>query len=149
MPQIVVPKYGAANLTVWLLNHGIDSMPELSLAQFVNDYTPTWETVIADFVEASYDGYNEELVQPDQWTVSLGADPPALATYNTEFSWTSGSDTGTVYGYYVYRVADGLVVWAQRFDTPYALEDGLEIKIRPKLSLWSRCIPECSESEGG
>lgn len=149
MPKIVVPEVGAASMTYWLLNPSLIPFPTLSLCQFVNDIEPDWDTVAGDFVEASYDGYERKTVEPGMWDVAIGDDPPIVGTYQEQFTWTAGTDSGTVYGYYLLWESESQAIWCQRFDVPITLEDGLVIKIRPKLSLWSRCIPVCSESEGG
>ena len=149
MPKIVVPQYGAGNMLNWLLSGGADPMTALEFRLFVNDYEPGWPTGVTDFVEASGTWYEPKTVSPGLWTVDAPSTPPSLATYDEEFEWTSDTGTGTVYGYYLVKTADETVIWCQRFDVPIVLAEGLMFKIRPKLSEWSRCIPVCSESEGG
>ena len=144
MPKIVVPEGGAEYLLSWLLKPASSTFAQLTLGLFVNDYTPVWDSELTDFVEASGSWYSSETVDPDTWAVAPGDDSNVYGTYDTEFQWTSDTGTGTVFGYFLYEPNTGQLIWCQRFDTPITLQVGREIKIRPKLALWSRCIPICT-----
>lgn len=138
---IVVPEEGAEALLGYLLNPGSNTFPNSTLKLFVNDYTPNWNTLQSAFVEASFPGYSQQPVTPNNWSIGPGTDTNMQGTFPTEFSWTSGAGTGVVYGYWVTPSGFSRVLWCERFATPIVLETGLVLRLRPRLALWSHYLP--------
>lgn len=138
---IVVPNASLQAFGYWLFAHGGAGMPDLQLSLFSNDLTPDADTTFGDFVESAFTGYSPEPMPNGDWAIGIQPPDSALATFNEEFQWTSGSDSGMVYGYYVYQPGADNLAWCQRFDSPVPLEIGTVIKVRPKLGLWSRYLP--------
>jgi len=105
---------------------------------YINDLTPTLDSVLSDFVEASYPSYGPQIVQ--QWTdaVLVGG---VAATYGDPLLWTVGSVVvpQTVYGYYVTGGPTGPLLWAELRELgPVPLDTvGARVYLTPALTLQS------------
>lgn len=141
MPDIVVPNIALTNDLYWLLNVSGSGMTGVTLSLFVNDLTPDADTVLADFVKATFGGYADVTLPGPGWGSFEPLDPGAQSTYGTEFEWVSTTAGGTVYGYYVHDAVNSALAWCQRFDVPAPLVVGTVIKVRPKLAMFSRYLP--------
>lgn len=83
---------------------------------FVNDITPTHDTVTGDFVEASFGGYASGDIS-GSGTISENGSDEATLTFPTFTNTATGSGLPqSVYGYYVTDVG-GALLWAERDPT--------------------------------
>lgn len=90
--------------------------PALTLKLFSNNVVPGPLSVTADFTEVTGGGYANKPLTFANWGIVSGT--PSIATYNAAQTWTFTGVTnapGTIYGYYVIRVSDSLLMWAERF----------------------------------
>ena len=112
--------------------------PALSIKLFSNNYTPVAASINASFTEVAGGGYAQKSLTFANWGISPGT--PSIATYNAVQTWTFTGVTNapaTVYGYYVVRVSDGLLMWAERFSlgaVPVIPVLGTTITVTPVLT---------------
>jgi len=104
---------------------------------FKNNFVPVEAQVLADFVEADFDGYAAQTLAA--WgTVALNVDGDAQMVH-TPIVWThDGGATGCdVYGYYVVDAAGLVLLWAERNAAGPVLMDTLNqvYSVVPKLIL--------------
>ncbi len=115
--------------------------PALSLKLYSNNATPVGTSVAADFTQTTGGGYASKPLTFANWNIVSG--DPTVATYNASQEWTftgAVGGTGLVYGYYVTRDSDGLLMWAERFNVaviPFTPEAGSLIRILPKFDVTS------------
>jgi len=105
-----------------------------TLHLFQNDIDVDRNTVLADFVEADYDGY---VTQAPSWqaAVQAGAENVALAAALTFAAEPSQATPQNIYGYY-FTSATADYSWGETFeDGPIALTmTGNELVIYPQIS---------------
>lgn len=89
----------------------------------------------ASFTEATFTGYAAKVLTGGSWVTSQA--DPSTATYAQQtFTRTSTGATQTVYGYYVTRTSDGVLMWFEKFTGPIATStNGDAIVITPTLTL--------------
>ena len=106
------------------------------LRLFVNNVTPA-QTGIS-YTEAAGGGYAAKTLSNGSWTVTTGNDPSDAVYAQQTFTFTGALTTNpTIYGYYV-TDADGVILWAEKFTTPFTPADnGDNIKITPKFQMSS------------
>lgn len=96
--------------------------PSLTLGLYVNNYTPTSESLLANFTECTAPGYARIALPQSGWTGStvLGV---ATYTYTTvTFSLSGpGSPAQTIYGHFILDLTSNKVWWAQLWTTPYVI----------------------------
>lgn len=99
------------------------SVPSFIIRLYVNDLTPqVGVTLPGDFLEASFDGYTQYPL--DSWGAPTSVYPHAVSEHPLLLWACTGSGGGaqTVYGYWV-TDGTGLLLWAERFDTPVFMND--------------------------
>lgn len=112
---------------------------DLVLRLYSNNYTPVAASIAADFTEVAGAGYADLPLVLASWVITPGS--PAVAEYDTpqDFSFTGATDTpGVIYGYYITRDSDGLLIYAERFpadDVPFVPINGSLIRITPRITL--------------
>jgi hypothetical protein len=82
---------------------------------FGNNAVPGPLSVTASFTEIAGGGYVNKPLTFANWAVTAGS--PSVALYAKQ-SWTftgAINAPGTIYGYYVTRDSDGLLMWAELF----------------------------------
>jgi hypothetical protein len=89
----------------------------------------------AAFTEATFTGYTAKTLTGGSWTTTQA--DPSTATYAQQtFTRTSTGTAQTVYGYYVTRTSDGVLMWFERFTGPITTTtNGDAIVITPTLTL--------------
>lgn len=92
------------------------------LRLFTNDFQPTPASAIADFIEATFTGYASQSLGTD-WTAAAIISP-GVARMNTSirtFSFTGGSGSQTIYGFYAVNTAVTSLMFSKRFASPIVL----------------------------
>ena len=110
----------------------VSGAPNWVLRLFVNNITPTINSVPADFVQASFTGYVPRTLTPATWQPpALMGDRAQVEYGSVPLEWTLTAGPQVVYGYYVTNTLDGTLRWAERFDTPRSLNvnDRLELDV--------------------
>ncbi len=105
--SIVIPGQGELAILQGLLN------ASLVIHLYVNNKTPGETDVASSYAEATGGGYAAQSLTYANWTYS-GINP-TMAAYPT-LTWTfTGALSGnaTIYGYYVTRATDGVLLWAE------------------------------------
>lgn len=134
MPQIIPDALEVEVLTEKLT-------PALTLRLFANNVTPVGTTTVAAFSEVTGGGYASKPLTFGNWGFVSG--DPSIASYNASQSWVFTGPTGgpaTIFGYYVTRNSDGMLMWSQRFDAsvvPFVPVAGSEVRVLPRLSAQS------------
>lgn len=102
----------------------IDSLPggNVRVHLFVGATVPTPATVVADFVEADFDGYaavdlvpTSPAVNPDGWAQ---ADIPTA-----HFEASGGTTPNTVTGFYLTDTTDAVYLGGERFDNSFVFDE--------------------------
>lgn len=115
--------------------------PPLTLRLYGNAATPSGTSTAAAFTEITGGGYAAKPLTLANWNISAG--DPSQAVYNATQAWTFTGiidPPGTIYGYFVTRDSDGLLMWAERFpaaNVPFVPINGSIIKILPKYTAQS------------
>lgn len=112
--------------------------PALTMRLYSNDKTPAGGDTVAAYTEVSGGGYANKPLTLANWAFTAGA--PTTALYNAVQSWSFTGPTnapGTIYGYYITRDSDGLLMYAERFPSgslPFSPIAGSVIRITPKIT---------------
>lgn len=134
MPMVVPNTVEVAAITAILT-------PALTLKLYGNNATPTGASTAASFTEIVGGGYASKPLTFANWGIVAG--DPSIGTYNAmqTFDFTGPINApGTIYGYFVTRNSDGLLMWAERFppaNVPFVPIAGSQIAILPKFSAQS------------
>jgi len=97
-----------------------DSFALVVLRLYKNNVTPDEDSVFADFDEANFSGYAEEV--PAFGAASIvGHKGKIVDGAAREFIHNGGATANTIYGYYVVDDATSKVLWAERFSAPQAV----------------------------
>jgi hypothetical protein len=86
-----------------------------------NNVTPTETSVLADFTEATFTGYDEVVTDPADWGVSIvdvGGDDHVVAEHpEIEFVSSAGSQNQTIYCAYLATETSGILIAANRYES--------------------------------
>lgn len=89
-----------------------------TLVLFINDITPTPESITADFTPATYDGY-ADVVTPVFGTAFVDEDGNVVLTApSIDFVSTGTTTQELVYGWLLKKTAGGALEYVKRFETP-------------------------------
>lgn len=107
----------------------------LRFALYTNDLTPTVNTRLTDFQEASFPGY---VRAAPRWGSPYPDPRGFLKITSGAISWTrtAGPGTQTVYGWYAVDPLRERVVWARRFDVPVVVNAPGAVAALAPLSWW-------------
>jgi len=112
--------------------------PALTLKLYGNDATPSGTSAAADFTEIAGGGYANKPLIFANWGIIAGS--PTIALYNAMQQWVFTGPInapGTIYGYFVTRNSDGLLMWAERFpagNVPFNPIAGSDIRVTPRIT---------------
>ena len=112
--------------------------PALTMRLYGNDRTPAGTDVAANYTEIAGGGYANKPLTFANWTITAGA--PSIALYNAVQSWVFTSAINapsTIYGYYITRDSDGLLMYAERFpagSVPFTPIAGSVIRVTPRIT---------------
>jgi len=115
--------------------------PALTIKLYSNDATPSGSSSAASFTEVTGGGYAGLPLTLANWGIIAGN--PSIALYNASQQWTFTGNTGgpgTIYGYFVTRNSDGILMWAERFpsaNVPFTPINGSVIRVLPKFTAQS------------
>lgn len=97
---------------------------ELQIHLYVNNYTPLWTSSLSNFTECTATGYFAQQIDPTYWTFSGGSTPPVVATA-VPVLWTFTAGLSNVlYGYYLININTGVLYFAEKFTSSYAIPSG-------------------------
>ena len=131
---LLVPNGGESIALQYLV--GKNTTPRnLILRLFKSNTTPAETDTIGTYTEADFTGYSNVTLTGASWTVT-GTAPTSIGYAEQTFTSTAGSQSQSVYGYYLTRVTDADLVYAERFsDGPYVIvNNGDAIKITPAIT---------------
>ena len=112
--------------------------PALTMKLYGNDVTPGPNSTAATFTEIAGGGYTTKPLTFANWGITAGS--PTVALYNAVQSWVftgAINAPGTIYGYFITRNSDGLLVWAERFpagNVPFTPIAGSNIRVTPRIT---------------
>ena len=116
--------------------------PAWTLKLYGNNKTPAGGDTAAGYTEIAGGGYASKALTFANWTLTSGNTPQGV--YNATQVWTftgTISAPGTIYGYYITRNSDGLLMLAERFSAllvPFIPEEGSQIRVLPRYSVLSQ-----------
>ena len=117
---LLVPDVGEVLLLSYALNKVAPT--EVQLKIYTNDYTPVEGSVVANFTEATAEGYAAIELAGASWTIATAAGV-TTATYAQQTETFTAASTN--YGYYITNHDGSQVLWAERFsDAPHTIPAG-------------------------
>jgi hypothetical protein len=132
---LVVPNNGEAIALSYLVNK--TSPENLVLCLYQNNVTPGETDTVGTYTEATFTGYASITLTGASWTVTPGA-PSSAAYAQQTFTSSAGSQSQTIYGYFLKRVTTttGDIVYAERFsDAPVTITNlNDQIKVTPTIT---------------
>lgn len=134
----LVPK---AYLTEVINEVLVDAM---TIRLYGNNKTPAPGDSVAGYTEIAGGGYANKPIVFANWGINTTLQDYPLATYNTVQLWVfTGpiSAPGTIYGWYLTRNSDGLLLAAERFGAgvvPFGPENGSQVRVLPRYSVRSQ-----------
>ncbi len=113
-----------------LVNHTAQN-ENLVLKLFKSNTTPGNTDVVGTYTEADFTGYSSATLTGASWVVTGNPITYAKQTFTS----SAGSQSQSVYGYYLVRATGGELVYAERFsDGPYVIvNNGDKIEVTPSL----------------
>jgi len=108
--------------------------PDLTIKLYGNNYVPTGISLAANFTEIAGGGYASKPLTFANWVITSGT--PSQGAYPIQ-TWTftgAINAPATIYGYYVVRNSDNLLMWAERFPAgsiPFVPVVGSVISVTP------------------
>lgn len=126
---------GGESIALRYLTNNLATPEDLVLCLYKSNTTPAEADVIGTYTEADFTGYANITLTGASWTVS-GTAPTSIAYAQQTFTSSAGSQSQSVYGYFLKRATGGELVWAERFsDGPYVIvNNGDAIKITPTIT---------------
>lgn len=124
---IVVVNEGAGQLLRYTIGlDDVDGGPNWILRLNQNNVSVVPGTVLGDFAECDFTGYNEQSLSPTSWGSPSIISNRASSTYapGTPFDFTNTGSAQAVYGYYVVLTSLGICLFAEQFATPRTLLPG-------------------------
>lgn len=108
----------------------------LVLRLFKSNTTPAETDTEATYTEADFTGYSAITLTAANWSVT-GTAPSSAGYAQQTFTSSAGSQSQSVYGYYLTQVTSGKLVWAERFtDGPYTItNNGDTIKVTLAITM--------------
>lgn len=147
MPGGILPDEGLGDQLEAIIGVPAGSSTNWQLLLFVNDVTPTCDTVLDDLEEATFEGYSRVQLDRSTWTTPAVSECCATSTYGTEpiKFFVEGQTDETVYGVAYVDPSKSVIRFAQRLDDAdiAPLQDGGQFQILPQYTLTSA---NCSSS---
>lgn len=147
MPGGLLPDEGLADQLAAIIGVPLGSATNWQLFLFVNDVTPTCDTVLDDLDEATFDGYSRKQLDRSTWTTPEVSECCATSTYGTDpiVYLVEGETDETVYGVAYVDPTSNVIRFVQRLDDAdiAPLQDGGQFQILPQYTLTSA---NCSAS---
>lgn len=123
--MIVIPNEGARRLLELTMRAALVVDETFNLRLFKNDLTPDADTVLGDFVEATFSGYYRRDLARSAWSAPATVGTRAVVEHTgNPLVFSAGSGSQVIYGYYVYSPVSGAVAWCERFDVPRTVAPG-------------------------
>jgi len=133
---LIIPNEGELELLDKMLKVALAVDEDYVLKLYKNNYTPTATSTSSDFTEADFDGYSEKTLVRASWNASVTVSGKASTSYPQQ-TWTCGSVTNDIYGYFVMGADSGKVLWAERFANTKTLEENDVINLTLRFTLRS------------
>jgi len=96
------------------------TFPNAILHLYKNNYTPVDTSVLGNFIEANFSGYNFVTTAMGA-AVEIGGKATSTDAAARLFTHNGGGTANSIYGYYVTDFAITKVVWAERFAAPISM----------------------------
>ena len=112
--------------------------PDHTLKIYGNNVTPGPTSVAGDFTEIAGGGYASKPITFANWNITPGT--PTVALYNATQSFVFTGPiggAGTIYGYFITRNSDGILLLAERFPAgvvPFSPINGSFIRVTPRIT---------------
>lgn len=111
-----------------LENIRVSKLNNLILALFVNDIFPDENTVLADFIEASFLGYSSIAVSNWSGAAAIGSNTYQSSSGTQTFTADIGASPQDIYGWYLH---DTVNLWSSDRDpnAPYQILPGANYRV--------------------
>lgn len=141
MPAGLLPNEGLADQLEYILKRSISGVLPWELMFWVNDIEVGPATVLADLVEASWEGYVRLTMDRSMWTPPTVSAGCAHSTWGEEaVEWfVLGGPIETLYGLAYVDASMGVLRFVQRFDEDdiREIEIGGKVLVLPEYTLTS------------
>ncbi len=135
----IMPNEGEMKALEHIVNK---TAPEnLILRLFKNDVTPSdsfsQSLSPPSFTEANFTGYAAITLTGASWGAAASGNPSSIAYAQQIFTSTAGSQSQTIYGYYLQQATSLKIIAAERFSgtSPVIQNNGDTIKVTPTVTL--------------
>lgn len=139
MTGYAVPDEGATRDLDWMIRIAFPVDAPIAMRIFVNDIVPQRGATLANFTEATFAGYSQQVISRNQWAAAaIGDDHVArimLAAGPRMFTPFEGGVT--LYGVYLVALPSGPVVFSRRFVPPRVTVAFTPISVMPVVTLRS------------
>lgn len=116
----------------------------MTIRLYGNNKTPAPGDSASGYTEIAGGGYANKPIVFGGWIINTTSQDYPLAVYNAVQLWTFTGPInapGTIYGWYLTRNSDGLLMAAERFGAgvvPFGPEAGSQARVLPKYSVRSQ-----------
>lgn len=132
---LLAPNVGENKLLEFALGKATPGNQTLKL--FVNNITPGATDVAGTYTEMSTLGYAAKTLTTSSWTVTNVSGSATAAYAQQSWTFTAGTSV-TIYGYFVIDSTTGILLWAERFSAPIAVDAGGDaLRLTPSFTLTS------------
>lgn len=103
---------------------GAPPTQDLKVGLYVNNVSPTSETVIGDLTKCTATGFAEVALSFGSWT---GSTTSGVADYSypaVTFTMTDSGGSQTIYGHYIYDATSGYLLRSQLWGTSFPIPSG-------------------------
>jgi hypothetical protein len=131
---LVVTDVGEVYMLRWTLRPDLERIARLRFHLYSNDTTPHRSSVVEQFEECDFAGYEPRDLEWDQWSAPLSVGGVAASLYGSGFlEFVPSSGSQTVYGYLVTDPDDEVCLWAERLPAPIEASPSLPVLIQPAM----------------
>lgn len=130
---LVTTYVGKVSMLSTILNK--TELNDLQLRLFINNVLPEQSDTVLKYTELPSNlGYSAVTLSGSSWSINQG--DPCVATYPEVTITFTSSLSYTIYGYYITESSTNILMWVERFASPYnANSIGDKLIITPRITL--------------
>lgn len=127
-----VPDEGERKIMNILRDQWDAGAPPIFIRLYENNHVPADNDTVDSYVECKSPGYQQKPL--DQWGAAATVGGKAVLEH-PQVTWTfTGAGVQPLHGYYVTDAVNEILYWAEKFEQPVNVINGLQQNIVPKFS---------------